>query len=420
MSAPIGGTPVKVRGLISLAWLQRGDTTTIVWDATAVELVNAGYLEILEVLPVDPGEPAPTVAQLQAAVVAAEQARDEAVAARDQVVVDQTALADAVADAEDARDAALGHAGTAQTAAGEAQTWAAAAEAVVIDQIPNASASTKGGLRLTGDLGGTWDAPTVPGLTGKQSTSERNQPNGYAGLDGSGLVPAVLLPSYVDDVLEHANLAGFPATGSVGKIYVALDTGRIYRWSGSAYVEISASPGSTDAVPEGSANLYFTDARAQAATAAAIAAKYTKPAGGIPAADLAAAVQTSLGKADTAIQPGSQPYDVTFVAQSGTRKTGAGDVPLGLKIKRPTGVVFSEVTFRCETADASGNLVVEVRKNGSATGMPAATIAAASQVAGVTVTGPWSFADGDVLTVHVTGVGTTPGKGLVADFEGLA
>ncbi|WP_288077029.1 hypothetical protein, partial [Rhodococcus sp. (in: high G+C Gram-positive bacteria)] len=80
---------------------------------------------------------------------------------------------------------------------------------------------------------------------------------------------------------------------------------------------------------------------------------------------------------------------------------------------------FSEVTFRCETADGSGNLVVEVRKNGSATGMPTATIAAASQVAGVTVTGPWSFADGDVLTVHVTAVGTTPGKGLVADFEGV-
>ncbi|WP_288076668.1 hypothetical protein, partial [Rhodococcus sp. (in: high G+C Gram-positive bacteria)] len=330
---------MKVRGLISLAWLQRGDTTTIVWDATAVELVNAGYLEILEVLPVDPGEPAPTVAQLQAAVVAAEQARDEAVAARDQVVVDQTALADAVADAEGARDAALGHAGTAQTAAGEAQAWAAAAEAVVIDQIPNASASTKGGIRLTGDLGGTWDVPTVPGLTGKQSISDRNQPNGYAGLDGSGLVPAVLLPSYVDDVLEYANLVGFPATGSVGKIYVALDTGRIYRWSGSAYVEISASPGSTDAVPEGATNKYFTDARAQAAAAAAIAAKYTKPASGIPAADLAAAVQTSLGKADTAIQPGSQPFDVTFVAQSGTRKTGAGDVPLGVKLKR--AVAFS-------------------------------------------------------------------------------
>ena len=34
----------------------------------------------------------------------------------------------------------------------------------------------------------------------------------------------------------------------------------------------------------------------------AIAAKYTKPASGIPASDLASAVQTSLGKADTALQ----------------------------------------------------------------------------------------------------------------------
>lgn len=35
---------------------------------------------------------------------------------------------------------------------------------------------------------------------------------------------------------------------------------------------------------------------------AAIAAKYTLPGGGIPSSDLAAAVQTSLGKADTALQ----------------------------------------------------------------------------------------------------------------------
>jgi hypothetical protein len=65
----------------------------------------------------------------------------------------------------------------------------------------------------------------------------------------------------VDDVIEAANLAGFPGTGEVGKIYVALDNGKIYRWSGSAYVEISPSPGSTDAVPEGSTNKYFTDDR---------------------------------------------------------------------------------------------------------------------------------------------------------------
>ncbi len=89
--------------------------------------------------------------------------------------------------------------------------------------------------------------------------------NGYAGLDGSGKVPAAQLPSFVDDVLEYANLAAFPGTGETGKIYVALDTNKTYRWSGSAYVEISASPGSTDSVTEGSVNLYFTEPRALAA-----------------------------------------------------------------------------------------------------------------------------------------------------------
>lgn len=54
-----------------------------------------------------------------------------------------------------------------------------------------------------------------------------------------GLVPSAQLPSYVDDVLEYANLASFPVTGSTGKIYVSIATGLIYRWSGSAYVEIS-------------------------------------------------------------------------------------------------------------------------------------------------------------------------------------
>lgn len=56
-----------------------------------------------------------------------------------------------------------------------------------------------------------------------------------------GKVPASQLPSYVDDVLEYANLAAFPGTGETGKIYVAIDTNKTYRWSGSAYVEISPS-----------------------------------------------------------------------------------------------------------------------------------------------------------------------------------
>ena len=58
-------------------------------------------------------------------------------------------------------------------------------------------------------------------------------------LDGNNKIPAALLPSYVDDVEEYADLAHFPATGEGDKIYVALDTGFTYRWSGSQYVRLN-------------------------------------------------------------------------------------------------------------------------------------------------------------------------------------
>lgn len=53
-----------------------------------------------------------------------------------------------------------------------------------------------------------------------------------------GKVPASQLPSYVDDVVEYDSRSAFPATGEKGKIYVALDTNKIYRWSGSEYVQV--------------------------------------------------------------------------------------------------------------------------------------------------------------------------------------
>lgn len=55
------------------------------------------------------------------------------------------------------------------------------------------------------------------------------------------VMPASLLPSYVDDVLEYKTKDGFPTTGETGKIYVDLTTNLTYRWSGSTYVEISKS-----------------------------------------------------------------------------------------------------------------------------------------------------------------------------------
>lgn len=55
----------------------------------------------------------------------------------------------------------------------------------------------------------------------------------------SGTIASANLPSYIDDVLEYASLSKFPTTGESDKIYTALDTNKIYRWSGSAYVVIS-------------------------------------------------------------------------------------------------------------------------------------------------------------------------------------
>lgn len=48
----------------------------------------------------------------------------------------------------------------------------------------------------------------------------------------------------VDDILEFANVAAFPATGLAGKIYVDLsDNGKQYRWSGSTYTSASGTGG---------------------------------------------------------------------------------------------------------------------------------------------------------------------------------
>lgn len=74
-----------------------------------------------------------------------------------------------------------------------------------------------------------------------ENAANKGKANGYASLGGDGKVPADQLPSYVDDVLEFASKSNFPSKGEKGKIYVDLSTENIFRWSGSAYTEISPS-----------------------------------------------------------------------------------------------------------------------------------------------------------------------------------
>lgn len=80
---------------------------------------------------------------------------------------------------------------------------------------------------------------------GKKGTA-----NGVAELDASGKVPSSQLPSYVDDVVEGYLSGGkfykesahtTEIAGESSKIYMDLSTNKIYRWSGSAFAEISSS-----------------------------------------------------------------------------------------------------------------------------------------------------------------------------------
>lgn len=101
----------------------------------------------------------------------------------------------------------------------------------------NPSGSATGDLTKVGIDGTVYDVTDADAV----HSADKGVANGVASLDATGRVPSAQLPSYVDDVLEYASKSAFPATGESGKIYIALDTNKTYRWSGSAYVEISES-----------------------------------------------------------------------------------------------------------------------------------------------------------------------------------
>lgn len=208
-------------------------------------------------------------------------------------------------------------------------------------------------------------AETKPTYTasevGAVATTDVGSANGVAGLDSTGKVPAAQLPSYVDDIEEYASTSAFPATGESGKIYVALDTNKLYRWGGSAYAEVSeslalgetastayagnkgkANADAISAIKDGSSIDSFGDVETALGNkqdtisdlstirsgASAGATAYQKPSGGIPSTDLTSAAQTSLGLADSAYQKpsgGIPKTDLASAVQTSLEKAdGAG------------------------------------------------------------------------------------------------
>lgn len=176
--------------------------------------------------------------------------------------------------------------------------------------------------------------------------SEKGANSGVATLGADGKVPSSQLPAYVDDVIDllamtdtapatcakgdhYYNTSSkkiFEATAADtwaetgtdpedGKIYINLADMKTYRWSGTVMAEISASlalgetqgtayegskgKANADAIAAHTSN---TDVHVTTQNKSDWNAKYDKPSGGIPSTDMSSAVQTSLGKADTALQ----------------------------------------------------------------------------------------------------------------------
>lgn len=131
---------------------------------------------------------------------------------------------------------------------------------------------------------------------GAEATTNKGQPGGYASLDGSGKVPVAQLPALT------SSGAGTNAAATAAVTSVAGKTGAV------TLSEADITGLSTDL----------------SSISSSVAAKYSKPSGGIPSADLAgnipaaalsSAVQSSLGKADSALQ--------TAPVSSVAGKTGA-------------------------------------------------------------------------------------------------
>jgi uncharacterized protein YxeA len=205
-------------------------------------------------------------------------------------------------------------------------------------------------------------------------------PNLDASKITSGTISADRLPSYVDDVLEYANLAGFPATGETGKIYVALDTNKTYRWSGSAYVQITSGAvdsvaGKTGAVTlvKGDVGLGNVDNTADASKSVASAAtwttartlSFTGDATGSGSVNGSANVATALTLANSGVTAGTYgAASITVDAKGRVTSASANTIPtvnngtLTLNVSG-TGLSGSQ-TF---TANQSGNATFTVTSN---------------------------------------------------------
>ena len=230
-----------------------------------------------------------------------------------------------------------------------------------------------------------------------------------------GKVPSANLPSYVDDALEFANLAAFPGTGESGKIYLAVATNLIYRWTGSAYVLIGDGT-SVDVVGVGASSFVRYDVAQTLSN------------------DDKARVQTTLGMSIYALASSLSSYLTSSTAastygtiaqakaeylvcaasdESTALTTGTGKVAF----RMPYAMTLSAVRCSLTTAQTSGSIfTVDINDGGTTILSTKLTIdnteKTSTTAATAAVISDTALADDTEITIDIDQVGDGTAKGL--------
>ena len=186
-------------------------------------------------------------------------------------------------------------------------------------------------------------------------SNQKGMANGVATLDSAGIIPANQLPSYVDDVLEFATLANFPSVGEAGKIYIAIETSKTYRWTGTVYVAIGGAEAADTALrlftartisisdgATGTATQFDGSANITIPITEIDATKITK--GLIPSARIPTLNQSTTGNAATATKLAT-PRKINGVSFDGT-----GDINLDVYSQTEVDTAISNATSTIQNA----------------------------------------------------------------------
>ena len=224
---------------------------------------------------------------------------------------------------------------------------------------------------FSGNYNDLSNKPNIPDSTSDLQNDSGFITNATSGLENyytktevDGKISSVY--KYKGSVATYADLPSTDLT--VGDVYNVQTDGSNYAWTGSVWdklggdIDLSGYQTKIDSSHKLSADLIddtsTTNKLTNATEKSAWSAKYDKPSGGIPSTDLSSAVQTSLGKADTALQSETYTGTITSVKMNGTTISSSGEADLGTVITQHQDISGKQDTIQYSTMPTADSTTV--------------------------------------------------------------